>query len=80
MSVSRMRMNPSSWKSSSATIYVLTLTPTTAAGSTGTVTIDVAAGVATDAANNDNEAATRASVSVDKERSYGFINKWCSEW
>ena len=58
----------SSWKSSTVTTYVLTLTPTTADGSTGTVTIDVAAGVATDAANNDNEAATRASVMVDKER------------
>ncbi len=58
----------SSWKSSTATEYVLTLTPTTANGATGTVTIDVAADVATDAASNGNEAATQASVAVDKER------------
>ena len=57
----------SSWKSSTATTYVLTLTPRTAAGSTGTVTIDVAAGGAEDAAGNGNEAASQASVSVDKK-------------
>ncbi len=58
----------SSWKSSTATEYVLTLTPTTANGATGTVTIDVAADAAMDAASNGNEAATQASVAVDKER------------
>ena len=58
----------SSWTSSTARNYVLRLTPTTAAGAEETVTIDVAAGGATDAANNGNEAATQASVMVDKER------------
>ena len=58
----------SSWKSSTATEYVLTLTPTIADGATGTVTIDVAADAAMDAASNGNEAATQASVAVDKER------------
>ena len=60
----------SSWKSSTATSdYVLRLTPTTAAGAEGTVTIDVAADAATDtASDNGNEAATQASVMVDKER------------
>ena len=53
---------------STATTYVLRLTPTTAAGAEETVTIDVAAGGATDAANNGNEAATQASVMVDKIR------------
>ena len=41
----------SNWKSSTTTTYLLSLVPTTAEGSTGIVTIDVAAGVATDAAN-----------------------------
>ena len=63
-----------SWKSSTARTYVLTLTPTIANGSTGTVTIDVAAGGATDAANNGNEAATQASVMVDKERPTATIS------
>ena len=58
-----------SWKSSStATTYVLRLTPTATAGEEETVTIDVAADAAEDAAGNGNEAATRASVMVDKKR------------
>ena len=55
------------WKSSTTTTYLLSLVPTTAEGSTGIVTIDVAAGVATDAANNDNEAASRVTVNIDKD-------------
>ena len=58
----------SSWTSDTATTYFLRLTPTATAGEEETVTIDVAAGGATDAANNGNEAATQASVMVDKER------------
>ena len=57
----------SNWKSSTATTYVLTLTPTTAAGSTGTVTIDVPANAATDDGGNNNEAASRVTVSIDKD-------------
>ena len=58
----------SSWKSgATATTYVLRLTPTATAGEEETVTIDVAAGGAMDAANNGNEAATQASVMVDKK-------------
>ena len=59
----------SSWQSgATATTYVLRLTPDATAGEEETVTIDVAAGGATDAANNGNEAATQASVMVDKKR------------
>ena len=60
----------SDWKSGDAgpQSYTITLTPTITDGNTGTVTIDVAAGVATDAATNSNTAATQVSVSVDKER------------
>ena len=58
----------SSWKSgATATTYVLILTPTATAGEEETVTIDVPAGGAMDAATNGNEAATQASVSVDKK-------------
>ena len=58
-----------SWKSGeTATVYELTLTPTIANGSTGTVTINVPANSATDAATNGNTAASQASVSVDKQR------------
>ena len=50
-----------SWRANSDdTVYTVTITPTTS----GTVTIDVAAGVATDAANNQNTAATSKSVTV----------------
>ena len=63
-----------SWKSSTATAYVLTLTPTTAAGAEEIVTIDVAANSATDAATNGNAAATRASVTVDKKRPTATIS------
>ena len=50
-----------SWRANSAnTVYTATITPTTS----GTVTIGVAANVATDAANNQNTAATSKSVTV----------------
>ena len=63
------------WKSETATTYVLRLTPAGIAnGSTGTVTIDVDAGAAEDAAGNGNEAATQASVMVDKERPTATIS------
>ena len=60
----------SRWKSGAdgSQSYTITLTPTITDGNTGTVTIDVAASVATDAATNNNTAATQVSVSVDKER------------
>ena len=49
------------WKSNSnSTIYTATITPT----ASGTVTINVAANVATDAANNPNTAATAKNVTV----------------
>ena len=59
-----------SWKSGAAgpQTYKMTLTPTTAAGSTGTVTIDIAEDVATDSGGNANEAATQVSVTIDKKK------------
>ena len=48
------------------TTYTLTLTPTATAGQKNTVTIDVPADAAMDVATNGNEAATQASVFVDK--------------
>ncbi|MDE2797451.1 MAG: Ig-like domain-containing protein, partial [Gemmatimonadota bacterium] len=60
----------SNWKSGDAgpQTYTITLTPTAADGTEGTVTIDVNANVAMDAATNNNTAATQASVSIDKKR------------
>ena len=56
------------WKSTSGgQTFTMTLTPTTAEGSTGTVTIDVAADVAADNAGNDNAAATQVTVPIDKK-------------
>ena len=46
------------------TVYTATITPT----ASGTVTIGVAANVATDAANNQNTAATSKSVTVDVDK------------
>ena len=57
----------SSWKSQTESLYVLTLTPTIADGSTGTVTIDVDAGVAEDTGSNPNVAASQAMVDIDKD-------------
>ena len=57
----------SDWESgATGSTYVLTLTPTTAVASEETVTIDVVANAAIDAASNANGAATQASVTVDK--------------
>ena len=58
----------SNWQSgkSGPAEYTITLTPTTANGSTGTVTIDVAADVATDGANG-NEAASQVTVNIDRD-------------
>ena len=51
-----------SWSANSAnTVYTATITPTTS----GTVLIDIAADVATDAASNGNTAATQQTVTVD---------------
>ena len=52
--VVRNATKASSWKSQTESLYVLTLTPTIADGSTGTVTIDVNAGVAEDTGSNPN--------------------------
>ena len=61
------RLSGNNWKSSTATTYTLRVQPTASAGQENTVTIDVAANKAMDAANNGNAAATRASVSIDKK-------------
>ena len=54
-----------SWSANSDdTVYTATLTPTVS----GTVTIGVAANVATDAANNSNTAATSKTVTVDVDK------------
>ena len=53
------------WRANSSnTVYTATITPTTS----GTVTIGVAANVATDAANNQNTAATSKTVSIDVDK------------
>ncbi len=54
-----------SWNANSDdTVYTATITPS----ASGTVTIDVAANVATDAANNQNTAATSKTVTVDVDK------------
>ena len=54
-----------SWSANSSnTVYTATITPT----ASGTVTIGVAANVATDAANNQNTAATSKTVSIDVDK------------
>ena len=54
-----------SWRANSSnTVYTATITPT----ASGTVTIGVAANVATDAANNANTAATSKTVSIDVDK------------
>ena len=54
-----------SWSANSAnTVYTATITPT----ASGTVTVGVAANVATDAANNQNTAATSKTVTVDVDK------------
>ena len=71
----------SSWTSDTATTYVLRLTPTIATVGVpeNTVTIDVAAGGATWMRLTMATRRRRKQAScVDKEQSYGFINKWCS--
>ena len=62
VSLSGSAASITSWSANSDdTVYTATITPT----ASGTVTIDVAANVATDAANNQNTAATSQTVSVD---------------
>ena len=53
-----------SWNPSGNTTYTATITPT----SSGSVTLNVPSGVATDVANNPNTAATSQTVSVDVDR------------
>ena len=53
-----------SWTASSNTAYTATITPTTS----GSVTLRVPAGVATDAANNNNTASNTQTVSADVDR------------
>ena len=52
------------WSGTRNTTYTATITPT----SSGTVTLNVAAGVAADAANNSNTAATSQTVTVDVDK------------
>ena len=52
------------WNATDNTTYAATITPTTS----GTITLNVNAGVATDAANNPNTAATPKTVTVDIDR------------
>ena len=80
VSVSSNARKANSWKSgATATTYKLTLTPNgITAGNTGTVTINVAADVAKDTADNNNTAATQASVTVDKERPTVAISRLSS--
>ena len=49
------------WNTTDDTVYTATITPTTS----GTVELDVAANVATDAANNQNTAAPTQSITID---------------
>ena len=65
VSLSGSAVSITSWRANSAnTVYTATITPT----ASGTVTIGVAANVATDAANNANTAATSKTVSVDVDK------------
>ena len=52
------------WQTTDNTTYTATITPT----SSGTVTLNVSASVATDAANNQNTAATAQTVTVDVDK------------
>ena len=65
VSLSGSAASITSWRANSGNIvYTATITPT----ASGTVTIGVAANVATDAANNPNTAATSQTVSVDVDK------------
>ena len=65
ISLSGSAASITSWSANSDdTVYTATVTPT----ASGTVTIGVAANVATDAANNQNTAATSKSVTVDVDK------------
>ena len=65
VSLSGSAASITAWRANSDnTVYTATITPT----ASGTVTVGVAAGVATDAANNQNTAATSKSVTVDVDR------------
>ena len=62
VSLSGSAASITSWRANSGnTVYTATITPT----ASGTVTIGVAANVATDAASNQNTAATSKTVTVD---------------
>ena len=52
------------WSTTDNIVFIVTITPTTS----GTVTLDVAADAATDAAGNQNTAATAQTVTVDVDR------------
>ena len=65
VSLSGSAASITSWSANSDdTVYTATITPT----ASGTVTIGVAANVATDAANNQNTAATSQTVTVDVDK------------
>ena len=71
VSLSGNAASVTSWSANSGnTVYTATITPT----SSGTVTITVAANVATDAANNPNTAATPKTVTVDVDRPTATIS------
>ena len=63
-SITSWRANNSGRANSGNTVYTATITPT----ASGTVTVSVAANVATDTANNQNTAATSKTVTVDVDR------------
>ena len=60
------------WSSTDDTTYTVEITPTTS----GTVTLSVAAGVATDAANNDNTAATPQTVAIAMPELVPDLTTW----
>ena len=65
VSLSGSAASITSWRANSGnTVYTATITPT----ASGSVTIGVAANVATDAANNPNTAATSQTVTVDVDK------------
>ena len=65
VSLSGSAASITSWSANSDnTVYTATITPT----ASGTVTVGVAANVATDAANNQNTAATSKTMTVDVDR------------